>query len=167
MFEINDAVIYGNQGLCKIEEIGERDFTGVKRVYYVMRPVYQSSSTIYVPIDNEMSVSRMKKILSVEEIKELICNMPQENTKWIENDSVRKEKFRQILKEGSRSDLIGLIRAVYFHKRDIEEKGKKLHIADENAMKEAEKLLYDEFAYVLQIERTEVLNYIISSFEKN
>ncbi len=47
----------------------------------------------------------------------------------------------------------------------IEEGKKKLHVADENAMKDSEKMLYDEFAYVLKIERSEIIPYITEQLE--
>lgn len=162
MFKVEDAIIYGTQGICKIESIEEKDLTGTKRMYYVLIPVYQTGCKIYVPVDNEKLVSTMKKLLSKEEIVELINNMPNDKVKWIANDNIRKEHYKEVLKEGNRESLIALIKSVYLHKQKLLEEGKKkLHVADENAMKEAEKLLYDEFAYVLNIERGQVLPYIM------
>ncbi|MEY8330798.1 hypothetical protein AALB81_15965 [Lachnospiraceae bacterium 48-33] len=40
-----------------------------------------------------------------------------------------------------------------------------MHVADENAMKDSEKMLYDEFAYVLKIERSEIIPYITEQLE--
>lgn len=68
MYQIKDAVLYGMQGVCEVEDIAEKDFSGEKRMYYVLMPVYQSSSTIYIPVDNENSLSKMRKVLSAEEI---------------------------------------------------------------------------------------------------
>lgn len=161
MFQVKDAVIYGTQGVCEIEEIAEKDLMGKRRIYYVLRPVSQMGSKVYVPVDNENSVSRMRKLLSVEEIDQLILNMTNKKTQWVENDGARKEQYKEILKEGNRESLISMIRAIYQHKQETVEKGKKLHAVDENAMREAERLLYDEFAYVLNIKREEVLPYIM------
>lgn len=97
----------------------------------------------------------------------MIQGMSEEKTKWIANAAVRKEKFKEILREGKREELIALIKSVYLHKQQLIEEGKKkLHVADENAMKDAERMLYDEFAYVLKIERSEVLPFIMEQIEK-
>lgn len=166
MYQVKDAVLYGMQGVCEIEAIEEKEFFGEKRMYYVMRQVYQNASTIYIPVDNEKSISKMRKVLSAEEIKPLILGMPEEKTKWIVNDAVRKEKFKEVLQGGKREELIVLIKSVYLHKQKLLEEGKKkLHVADENAMKDAERLLYDEFAYVLKLERNEVLPFILEQID--
>lgn len=166
MYQVEDAVLYGMQGVCEIEAIEEKEFFGEKRMYYVMRQVYQNASTIYIPVDNENLVSKMRKVLSEEEIKQLILGMPEEKTKWIANDAVRKEKFKGVLQGGKREELIALIKSVYLHKQKLLEEGKKkLHVADENAMKDAERLLYDEFAYVLKLERNEVLPFILEQID--
>ena len=41
-----------------------------------------------------------------------------------------------------------------------------MHAADENFLKEAESVLYEEFAYVLNIRREEVLPFIQHEIEK-
>lgn len=166
MYQVKDAVLYGMQGVCAIEAVEEKEFFGEKRMYYVLRQVHQNASTIYIPVDNENSVSKMRKVLSEDEIKQLILGMPEKKTKWIANDAVRKEKFKEILQKGKREELIALIKSVYLHKQKLLEEGKKkLHVADENAMKDAERMLYDEFAYVLKLERNEVLPFILKQID--
>ena len=43
--------------------------------------------------------------------------------------------------------------------------GRKVHVCDERFLKEAEKILYDEFAHVLDIEPEQVLPYIFDQIE--
>ena len=45
------------------------------------------------------------------------------------------------------------------------EKGKKLHVNDARIFIEAEKMLYEEFAHVLHIEREQVLPFIMEQME--
>ena len=51
-------------------------------------------------------------------------------------------------------------------KRKLLEKKKKLHAADERFLKEAEKMLFEELAYVFGITVEEVLPLIIKRKEK-
>lgn len=96
----------------------------------------------------------------------VLCGMPEEKTKWIANDAVRKEKFKGVLQGGKREEIIALIKSVYLHKQKLFEEGKKkLYVADENVMKDAKRLLYDEFAYVLKLERNEVLPFILEQID--
>ena len=52
------------------------------------------------------------------------------------------------------------VRALYRHRREQEARGKRLYIADERFLKEAERLIEDEFAVSLEIEPKEVRPFI-------
>lgn len=161
MFLINDYVIYGTTGVCQITDIRKEIFSGhVKKEYYILQPVFSCNSTLYVPTENESGANKMRRILTRDEIYELIRNMPEDNAEWIINDNMRHDKCTEIIKNGDRKELIRLIKAMYQHKQEQTKFGKKFYIADEKLMKAAEKLLYNEFALVLNIEPEEVVPYI-------
>ena len=58
-----------------------------------------------------------------------------------------------------------LLYTSYQHKREQEQKGRKLHISDERFFREAEKMLYDEFALVLHIQPDQVLPFILEQIQ--
>ena len=58
-----------------------------------------------------------------------------------------------------------MIKALYFHQREQQKNGRRLHITDERFMKEAEKMLYEEFAYVLNIRKDQVLPFILNQVQ--
>lgn len=132
-----------------------------------MKPLNGDKSTFYVPVDNENLLSKMRKLLSEDEINQLIDSMPNEKILWINNERERKERYRQIIADGNHSELIRMIKAIHLEKKDREEKGKKLHISDERFLKEAEKILYDEFQYVLNLSEKDVMSYIFTRIDKN
>ncbi|WP_040197362.1 CarD family transcriptional regulator [Candidatus Soleaferrea massiliensis] len=160
MYEINDTVLYGGHGVCRIVEIEERDLCGNRMEYYILKPVYDEKSTVFVPVHNEALTTKMRRILSVDEIYALIASMPNEDSKWIENENERKEKYREIISCGDRIQLIRAIKALYQHQQEQQARGRKLHLADERFFKEAEKMLYDEFALVLHIKPEQVFPFI-------
>ncbi len=160
MYNVNDTVIYSPCGVCRISEIAERDFSGEPVKYYILRPVGESKNTFYVPTENEQLTAQMRHILSKDEIEELIRIMPDEDYIWIENEYERKEEYRRILRSGDRRELIKLIKTLYIHRKSCSEHRKKLHSADEHFLKDAENMLYEEFAYVLGIPREQVIPYI-------
>lgn len=45
--------------------------------------------------------------------------------------------------------------------------GKHLYISDERFLKEAEKILYDEFQFVLKLQKNEVLPFIVQKIENS
>ena len=98
---------------------------------------------------------------------ELIRTLPNEDYCWIENDNQRKEKYREIIKSGNRKELMKMIRTLYLYQQELKKDGKKIHAADDKFFKDAEKVLYDEFAYVLDIEQEDVVSFICDQFEVN
>ena len=165
MFQIHDIILYGSRGIYQISEVSERNFRGVSKQYYVLNSIKQDGSVICVPVDSKSLQQKMRRILSSEEIYAIIKAMPYEDSIWIENESKRKEVYREIISRGDRLELIRMIKALYLHKKQQQSNGKKLHAADEQFFKEAERLLYDEFALVLNIRPDQVLPFIIEQVE--
>lgn len=165
MFKVGDTVLYGNQGVCRIVGTEEKELGGTNIEYFVLKPVYDENSTLYVPLSNSNLLSKMKSVLSAKEIYEMIKEMPDEDTIWIDDENERKQKYQQIINEGNRHKLVQLIKTLHIHEVSQQEKGRKLHICDEIILKQAEKLLYDEFALVLNIKPNEVLPFIIQQIE--
>jgi len=165
MFSIDDLIVYGVHGVCKIVTIEEKEFTGVKKKYFVLKPINSSSSTYYVPTDNETLISKMRKLLSEKEINELIDSMASESANWIANENQRKEKYKSIISEGNHKELIKMIKAIFFEKKEREAIGKRLHASDERFLKEAEQVLHGEFQYVLNLNEDQLMAYIFERIE--
>ena len=165
MFEVNDTIMYGTHGICKIEEITVKDFMGTKKEYYVLKPISDAGATLFAPVNNTKIETKMRRILSEEEIHELIEKIPYEEINWIENENERKDKYKSIIAKGDRTELIRMIKALYFHKGEREAIGKLLYLSDERFLKEAERILYDEFQYVLKIQKEEMISFIFSKIK--
>jgi CarD family transcriptional regulator len=163
VFSVNDTVMYGNSGVCKIMDIRPEKFGRDTVTYYVLKPVYDRSSTIYCPVGS--GKMKMRKLLSIDEIYELIKIMPDMETEWVENEQLRKEKFNEIVRQGNHEELIRLIKTLHFKRQERLEAGKKFYIADEKIMKEAEKILHGEFAHVLNIQPEEVVPFIMGELD--
>ncbi|MGN0628936.1 MAG: CarD family transcriptional regulator [Oscillospiraceae bacterium] len=160
MLNVGETLVYGSSGVCRVEDICVRDCGSGKREYYVLQPVYDTRSTVYVPTDSEKLVSHAKALLTRQEVYDMIDDMPEDSFEWIVNDKERGETFRNILEEGSRKDVVKLIRTLYLRKKELSERGKKLRSSDESIMQRAERLLYGEFAWVLGINPSEVTGFI-------
>lgn len=165
MYKVNDTVLYGAYGVCKITEIAEKNFNGNYDEYYILKPIFSEQTTIFIPIYNKILAEKMRRVLSTDEIRALIKMMPDENIIWIENENIRRERYKEIISSASPSDLVRLIKTLYLHKQTQKEKGRKLHIADGKFLKDAEKMLCDEFAFVLNIKRDQVLPLILEQIQ--
>lgn len=165
MYQVNDTIIYGTQGVCKIVEITEKDFKGKIKEYFVLKPINNSNTTLFAPTDNQAILAKMRRILSKEEIHELVNSVSNDEIAWIANDNQRRDKFKEFLVSGDHRMLILMIKSIWLQKQKREAEGKKLHMSDERFFKDAEQLLYDEFQYVLQISKNDLISYIFKSKE--
>lgn len=103
--------------------------------------------------------------MTINEVYSLINTMPHTESIWIEDINLRKEKYTKILKSGDNKQLVKLIRTLYLEKEKKKVEGKKLYVNDEKIMTDAEKLLHEEFALVLDIKVDEVLPFILGKLE--
>ena len=89
MYDINDLIMYGGTGVCKISDISNNVFSGSSedRLYYVLEPLYQSG-VIYAPVDNEKVF--MRPVISEDEAKDLIDNIPQIHTEIYKSSSMQQ-----------------------------------------------------------------------------
>ncbi|HHZ05451.1 MAG TPA: CarD family transcriptional regulator [Clostridiales bacterium] len=160
MFEINDTIFYGGDGVCTITEISKKKCGTNTFLYYVLKPLYQNNSTIFVPVNNESLVSKMRNVLTKDEAYNIINALPIKYDIWTDNKNERLQTFKEILASGNPLDLIKLITTLYNHQKEQVLLGKRLNRSDEQQLKDAEKMLYDEFAVALEIQPDEVLPFI-------
>ena len=156
MFCAEEIIIYGGYSVCKIAEITQKELDGKMVDYYVLKPVFNPDSTVFVPVNNDMLKKRMHKIICRDDAHSLIRSMSQIEKIWIDSENARKEKYKDILARRERDELVGLIKALHIHKQQQSEKKRRLHISDERFLKEAEKTLCEELAFVLEIPPDEV-----------
>ncbi|MBE6798453.1 MAG: hypothetical protein E7525_01565 [Ruminococcaceae bacterium] len=155
MLELNSTVFYGTTGVCVVENIEKKKIGRVFKNYYVLKPVAQCASTVYIPTDNEALLAKVRKVLSVDEVKELI-DATDSSDMWIEDESKRKEVFGGIISAGTCSERLNLMRSIHLKQQELNEKSKRLHLSDERFFKEVSRIVCDEFSHVLSLTVKEV-----------
>ena len=160
MYNVGDIVMYGTFGICKVTAIEKRDFTGEEQEYYILKHTSSEKNTFYVPLSNESALSNMHYVCSKAEVDELITHMNSEGLIWIDNDIKRKEEYSRIIKDADKHEIIMLIKTLYLRRKELTKIGKKLRSTDENYLNLAENMLFEEFAFALDIDRSEVVEYI-------
>lgn len=160
MFQSGDYIVYGNQGVCKVAEVGSPNIDGVikNKLYYKLLPVY-TSETIYIPVDTTVF---MRPILSRKQAEALVMQIPfiRENMYKKCNLSLLKEHYESAFRTHTCEDLIQLIKGIYTKSVDASQNGKKIGQLDQRYMKRAEDLLYGELSVSLDIPREKVVPYI-------
>lgn len=159
---IGDVIIYGRHGICKVTGLQDMLVDETMRPYYVLKPVYNTGATVYVSAASDSKKTEIRKLLSTDEIFSLVKKMSGKKFIWNKDNRKRKELYSQILADGNHTELINMIKTLQCHKQELKEvnKNNKLQISDEDFLKGAEKTLCEEFAYVLKINREEVMPFI-------
>lgn len=165
MFKVNDVVVYGVQGVCEIVGIEQRRVDGANKQYFVLKPKSDPSATCYVPMWNEKAWSKMRKVMSKQDVDTLIDSMPSKKPTWIANENERKETYKKILASGDQAAIISMVQALFLHRKEREAEGKRLHLSDEHFMKDAEQILYNEWQYVLNVDKAGLMAYIFARIE--
>ena len=161
-FDIGEYVSYGINGMCNIEDIRPMQLSQSveKMMYYILRPESNPNSTIFVPVNNQKLVSKMREPMTKDEINAMLVRMKDRTLEWEKDVRFRTESFHEILNNGVNQDLILMIRCLHRKRQELVQLGKKLPARDSNTLKTAERLVEEEFAHVLHIKCEEVSDYI-------
>ncbi len=160
MYQVNDYIVYGNHGVCKILEIGTPDIVGIdkSKLYYTLQPVYSKGRTIYTLIDNEKTI--MRKILTKEEALNLIDDIPSIDLIKVANDKLQEAEYKTLIRKCDCRAWLKVIKTLYAKNQKKISEGKKIGSTDLKFLHEAEEYLYGELSIPLNIPRENMEDYI-------
>jgi CarD family transcriptional regulator len=163
MYKIGDLIIYGSEGVCRIEDIGipEHSKTDKDKQYYTISSLYLNEK-IYIPVDSAVF---MRPIITQNEAENLIRQMPDMEVQVYDNRNLNllEEHYKHFMQTHKCCDLICIIKSVYQKQKSAAETKKKLGQIDTRYLKRAEDMLYGEFAIALGIPKGNVKDYILTS----
>ena len=159
MFQIGELVRYGSSGVCEVTAIGSLKMSGIdpNREYYTLRNLF-SDGIVYTPVDTKVP---MRALITAQEANDLIDSIPSlecphlEARNSIELDAVYKETFHF----DQCADLAVLLKLLY-SKRAASTRGRRFSSTDERIFHQAQSMLFQEFATVLQMPLNQVEKYI-------
>lgn len=158
-FHLGETVMHPTEGVCSIEALKKMTFSNQQRLYYILKPIAEkSSSTVYLPVNRGNCT--LRRLLTREMILKLIREAAHAESIWISDNKLRKETFARILGEGDQVKMIRLIQEIHEHRHLREQEGRKNCAADENILAEAEKRLHQEFSHVLHMSLEETVAFI-------
>lgn len=164
-YNVGDIVLYGSDGVCKIDEISKQKIGTETLSYYILRPIYNEKSTIYVPTQNKLLVEKMKQVPTKEELCSALEEIKKSDEVWEEDDTLRKENFKNVIDSGDAYKIISLIKLLYLKNDSLIAVGRKLRVFEEHILKDCEKILADEFSFVLNINRSHIKTFLRDKLE--
>ena len=163
MYAVGEYVVYGIHGVCRVLEIQKQRVNGKEIEYLVLSPAEQSVDRYFVPMHNPTVMGKLRPILSKKQLQQLLTSEQIREDAWIPDENLRKQAYRELITSGDRLALIRMVGALLRHRKTQQETGRKFHQADENFLRDAQKLVSGEFALVLGIAPEQVGEYILSS----
>lgn len=164
MFQVGSKLIYSIHGVCDLVDVEERTVDRKKVTYLVLEPMGQPGSRYLVPTHNSAAMSKLKSLLTKEELEVLLSDTVKEDC-WIQDENLRKQTYRELIGSGNRQKLIGMVHTLYCHKNAQAAAGRKVHLCDENFLRDAEKILISEVSIVMGLDADEAKKYIRSQLQ--
>ena len=132
MLQVGTQVVYGIHGVCSIIDVETRRVDRKNVEYFVLEPNDQPGGRFYIPTQNQAALSKLRKLLSKEELESLLASDAAHCDCWINEENQRKQKYRELLNGSDRAALISMIRILHQHKENQLAAGRKFHLCDEN-----------------------------------
>lgn len=161
MYQVGDLILYGNTGVCKIEDITTKELPGTVRgqLFYKLIPLYQSG-VIFTPVENNKVF--MRHIIGREEAERLIALIPSIQAEAYHSPVIKEltSHYETSMQTHDCQDLIELTMSLYAKKKEVALQRRKFGAVDDRFMRRAEDLLFGELAAALSIEKEDVPAYI-------
>ena len=156
MFIIGDVVVFGKNGVCRIDKIGTINEVGGGKdvLYYTLVPLCGKECKVYTPVDNEKAI--MRSVMSKEDAQELIDEFAELETGHEIDERLRDQDMKVFLQECDSREWARLVKLLYQRKEARLLAGKNVTACDEKYLHITEEFLYGELAVSLGLERDHV-----------
>ena len=163
MYQKGDYVVKIPEGICRIEDVMQLDIYDTDKEYYMLVPISEKSSKIYIPTDN--AEGRIRKVISKEETLKFIKSIPEIDEKDIPNEEMREQEYKTSILSCNNEKIVSIIKSIYARKQERMEQGKKITTTDDKYFKRAEDVLFSELSFVLNIPKDKMEQFISDTIE--
>lgn len=160
MYQTGDKVVYGMHGVCVVADQEIREVDNRQVVYLVLEPLGQAGSRYMVPTHNAAAMRKLSPMLDRDTLESLLESDFVREDAWIPDENQRKQCYRELITSGNRHKLFQMVNSLYRYRSVQAAAGRKIHMCDENFLRDAEKQLAGEISIVLGMESAEALKYL-------
>jgi len=161
MFKIGEVAVYPGHGVGKIESIEEKEFSGTRQAFYIMR-ILDTDMTIMIPVDGEKNAGLRCSVGSTEvsRVYEILNdrNIAHDNAPW----NRRYKEYMERIKSGSIFEVATVLRELYTLRID-----KELSFGEKKMFEIARNLIKKELSIALDKEEAQIECEIESIYVKN
>ena len=162
MFERNEYVFHESGGICRIIDIQTAPLEGMPadRLYYIMKPIHDANSVIYLPVDCDSIFVR--RLLCRAEAEELLDRIPFVLAIEENNAKLLRAKYTEAMNTHDPLDWIRVIKTAYLRAEAQSFRTQRLSETERSFAEHAKRNLHSELAIALGLEERDMEEYIIN-----
>lgn len=164
MFAAGDLVVYGGEGVCRVEGVGTPDTAGIDKTkaYYTLSPLYRTGQ-VMTPVDTSVL---MRPVMTAEEAAEFLRQLPRLEPEEPAGAGQRavKEHYHAVVTSYDCRRMAAMIKHICQRRCWAQKRGRKVSQLDERYLRRAEEQLYGELAAALNLPRQDVCQYIQQTY---
>ena len=166
MLNIGECVIYGNHGLCEVQDILVPSFLerGKEKQYYMMVSAVDAGSVLYVPVDG--AKDKVREVISADDAIGFIDDIEDVEEVQLPEGKKAEPTIQDIIKKNEADEMMSLVKTLRKIKAIREAEGKKFAALTEKYLNISEKLLYTEMAFALETTKDEVKSRVIEELSR-
>lgn len=161
MLKIGQVAVYPGHGVGKIESIEEKEFSGTKQSFYIMR-ILDTDMTIMIPVDGEKNAG-LRSIVGHRDVTKVYdilkdTTTTHDNAPW----NRRYKEYMERIKSGSIFEVATVLRELYSLRVD-----KELSFGEKKMFEIARNLIKKELSIALDKKEEQIELEIESLYAKN
>ena len=161
MFEVGEVAVYPGHGVGKIESIEEKEFSGMKQSFYIIR-IMDTDMTIMIPVDGAKNAG-LRCVIDSREVTKVLAilkekNSIHDNAPW----NRRYKEYMERIKSGSIFEVAMVLKELYSLRV-----WKELSFGEKKMFEIARNLIKKELSISLDKEEEEIEQEIERIFLKN
>ena len=157
MYQVGDYLVYGMEGVCRVEDVSSPKFTGMPkdRLYYTLAPVGKTDS-IYIPVDTQVYMRRPLSREAVLALLETVPDVPVYSDLPADT-RLLSSRYQEIIATHDCTELLRLYKTIWCKQQVLAGSRRSLSVTDMRYWKQAENLLLSEVAFALDIPYAEAV----------
>ena len=167
MFERGAYVFHESGGICQIADIQVAPLDGMPadRTYYIMRPMHDPNSVIYIPIDSDQIF--LRRLLNREEAVELLDRIPFVRTIEVDNAKQLRAKYIELMRMHEPLEWVRVIKTVYARTHTPASRTSRISETERSFSDNAKRNLHAELSLALGVPEGDMERYITEYIQKN
>ena len=152
MFEKHEYVFHESGGICQVADICKSplDNMPADRDYYILQPLQDANSVIYVPVDSNCIF--LRRLINRQAAEELLSKMSSVEIIDEKNPKLLRAKYIETLRTHDPLEWVRVIKTVEARIKLLAARSQRISETERSFLERAKKNLYGELALSLEMD---------------